>query len=309
MIRHLLLTIWGFSQGLAPIPSNTLDDDDAAETCAACHEQEYREWQKSRHSQAWNNEVFQEGFDREPMLFCVHCHAPTSDQPQQLRQGRGSIENEGVSCRVCHVRDQMIITDGDSGGFHDAVAVSELSTSRFCANCHEFNAVHESMRSLSRTSVPMQTTYSEWLRYRELGGEETCQSCHMPGGSHEFPGIHGRKLGGDAIHIEIEKADGGASLILRNVGAGHAIPTGDVFRMLTLEVEQAGGKWMTLTKFRKRYDVHVNGEVTRQFIAEDNRLFPGMDKRVDLPGDATAYRLRFQQSPSRSLIIKQGAIE
>ena len=201
-LAMLMGGFWGFNQARAPLPERHFPDETRAEQCGECHTLQYDQWRSSRHARAWNNEIFQDGFAKEPRTFCVHCHAPTASNPYELRRKSASIQDEGVSCRVCHVRDGKIASARTEWSPHDSVARPELATSRFCAHCHEFNFVKESPKGPKVTDLVMQTTYSEWLAYREAGGEETCQSCHMPNGDHTFVGVHRPNPLMHAIEVE-----------------------------------------------------------------------------------------------------------
>ncbi|MCE9597601.1 MAG: cytochrome c family protein [Spirochaetia bacterium] len=66
------------SQGRYPIDSRTKPDSrlQSAEYCKGCHQKEYNLWRESLHSRSFTNIRFQEAFEREPMAWCLNCHAP-----------------------------------------------------------------------------------------------------------------------------------------------------------------------------------------------------------------------------------------
>ncbi len=65
-----------------PFPMKAL----RAEECAACHQEFYREWSTTIHSQAWTDPYFQADwrFDRKQQI-CKNCHTPLDrQQPQRV---------------------------------------------------------------------------------------------------------------------------------------------------------------------------------------------------------------------------------
>ena len=74
--------------------------------------------------------------------------------------------DDGVSCGICHVRAEHVLGAGRSPSApHPMMAVRAMSSSRFCAGCHQFNFPGDTGRGGARfdTAEPMQDTYAEWL--------------------------------------------------------------------------------------------------------------------------------------------------
>jgi hypothetical protein len=177
------------SQGRYPVAdAGTNPRWQEAQSCARCHEKEFRAWKKSLHSQAFTNIRFYHAFQLEPMAWCLNCHAPywyNSGHAARTRPGwtiqdiyrtdkrqyvvhrphatdrlpsyreeydydhlRSPQNEEGVSCAVCHVRNDVVYTGRPvtsemaakalvNGGHelrHDPV----LRSPTFCAGCHGF---------------------------------------------------------------------------------------------------------------------------------------------------------------------------
>ncbi len=74
--------------------------------CAPCHEAAYRNWNKTRHRVALTNELYRESHEREPSPWCVNCHAPLRLSGSEKQP---YLEDEGVSCLVCHAREGKIL--------------------------------------------------------------------------------------------------------------------------------------------------------------------------------------------------------
>lgn len=81
----------------------------------------------------------------------------------------------------------------------------------------------------------MQDTLGEFQRSQVP--QRSCQDCHMPGGSHRWPGGHDI----DALRRALEARvwiEGREHLqvVLRTHGVGHRLPTGDPFRRVQLDI-------------------------------------------------------------------------
>lgn len=315
--------IFGFSSGQFPIEiaveSLRVRAEDkwlsgANKDCASCHQSAYDNWSKSRHKFAFTNELYRESHEREPSAWCLNCHAPFAvkgAQPLDLAQ---RLQKEaGVSCNVCHVRNNRVIVSkipapkkGEAA--HDYILEPQISTARFCESCHEFNfpsadSKPEAGHNFRYSDVPMQATYSEWLGSGFSG--TTCQQCHLYSGSnqsHRFPGGHDKQLLTQAVRLEAERnAEGKLHLRIFTVGIGHAFPTGDLFRTLRISLfaHQRPIREILLGKrFENRPAKKGNGHLANKFLVEDSTIpapavgdFVSMrDYLIEWPADATHVR-------------------
>ena len=126
---------------------------------------------------------------------------------------RGGRLFDALQCQGCH-----------AGGGTEAAA-DLFANERFCTPCHQFAA-----DGLALEGKLLQNTYAEWLASPAAEDSSTCQSCHMAGGDHRMRGLHDRDFVRDAVTFEAAwniETDGRGRLdvTLRNVGAGHALPT------------------------------------------------------------------------------------
>lgn len=213
--------------------------------------------------------------------FCATCHTPLADvfEPGEVLMNEVTSEAalEGVSCIACHqmdsVNDQVQnlhhmgnstyrfpdgspfiptpefvwgpLDDVAFGGMKASYA-SLFARSLLCAACHQYNR--------PGTTIPGQTTYSEWLAspYAVPGPTfRSCQDCHMPQESepgylvepigdpplrpaeqrhrHEMIGATEATLQA-AVSLGTEIEEGTGNVVVRsevtNHGAGHSFPTG-----------------------------------------------------------------------------------
>lgn len=235
--------------------------------------------------------VFIDTHDPGETGFCATCHLPMADvfAPGAVlfNDVVSAAALEGVSCIACHQVDDV---NGDVAALHhlgnahyrfpdgrpfiptqefvwgplDDVSFGGMKASYaplfaealFCASCHEYDR--------PGTSVPGQTTYSEWLAspYAVPGpGYASCQDCHMP--EADVPGFLVDPIGGpplrpaEQIHrhemvgatpsaleayteLSCTASEAGASVRVRcevTNHAGHAFPTGVSVRNALLVIE------------------------------------------------------------------------
>jgi hypothetical protein len=194
---------------------------------------------------------------------------------------------EGITCVVCHVREGGVLAV-DGVGAHRFVAAPALATSAVCGSCHEFPFLTYAGAELVSTGTPMQRTYSEWSA---SGSTQTCQDCHMPGGRHLFRGAHDVAFLAGSVAVEAGVEGDRGRLRLRSVGVGHDLPTGDLFRHLTVEVSRGDGYAVVARigrTFRTRFDPDL--QLTVKELDADTSLRPGEVRVLDVPR-GVAWRL------------------
>jgi len=293
----------------------------ASEACGGCHGAAFADWSGSGHASAWTSPLFRAGFKVEPRRFCVECHAGADGAERAA---------EGIGCLGCHearaaapapaaparsagsrLPEKTIVADRACGAErpgHVAALRSreELRSATACKDCHEFATPAFDDGAARMTSLPMQSTYSEWVAYRRAGGGETCQGCHMPQGRHVMSGAHDVELLRGALAVAV--SDG--TLTITSVGVGHSFPTGDVFRHLTVEVREvrevredggAPGAWRVVARLGRRFDTRLDGEtqLARKVEMADTSLRPGEARVVRLPATAKSWRVRYHYGSER----------
>ncbi len=249
----------------------------AASDCQSCHQRQYSEWRGSRHAAAFSNAIFAASYAREPMRWCLQCHAPLPEQIAAVGQARrvdavrSPLVTEGVNCAACHVQEGRVLS------------ARELAAPDFCARCHQFN--------FPGSDEPMQDTLAEW---RRSGVRQRCQDCHMPEGAHRFPGAHDLAFLKSAIKVEVTSTANGASVTLRVPGAAHRVPTGDPFRRLYVELcdEPSCEEPLGSPSFGRGFTQKNGG----WRLDRDSSLPPGADevvREVSLPRPARHWRLMY----------------
>lgn len=246
--------------------------------CTGCHQQEFQDWSKSRHSQAFSNQNFQEGYFREPQERCLNCHTPLQEQVTEIKTSpKLGLAHEGVNCVACHVRDGQVQSSKSSGdSYHGYVENNFLKSPQFCASCHEFNVNGSTNGQVHLTNTNAQSTYREWQNYQAAGGTRTCQNCHMPDGRHVFQGAHGRQT--TPLKVVAKPRGSSTVLELSTQEIGHNFPSGDVFRRVTLEVRaSAAQSFTTVETFGRRY-----GDVGGFRLLSNTSLRPFEKREVEV---------------------------
>jgi len=316
--RRLLKPL--FSKGgehaidIGPIPHGLTSTD--GDACGTCHQAIAKEWRGSLHAQAWTDPIFQDAYVLEPLAPCRNCHAPENivreSVPASPQVPEGVAARDGVSCAACHVRGGTVLTGlstgwraGAKAAPHPVKATPALSSSAFCAGCHQFGFLAIVDGRHVETDEVQQDTFGEWQRSRSGQIGETCQDCHMPwvevpaaGGtrrhrSHAFIGGFDEAFVRQAASVEVRATltpDGIVAEARFTPGRiGHAFPTGDLFRRAELKVWVDGLPAATATHalartFRDFTEPGPNGQPVRM-----RRQV--LDTRVPPPGTgAPAWR-------------------
>jgi nitrate reductase cytochrome c-type subunit len=263
-----------------------------AEDCGTCHKDHYAEWQMSTHAHAWTDEQFQaEIMKASSPYFCINCHIPLQNQQEFIVTGleNGDIykpvkvknvlfdrkmQQEGISCASCHVRDGAIIgAQNLKNAPHKVVYAPEKLSESMCISCHNANAV------VTAELVCTFETGDEW-KAGPYFGKKNCLSCHME--EVERPLVagypsrksHRHYVPGSGIPkhknlktmglngLEIAVADKGKldlktnvwnlKASLTNTKAGHRVPSGDPerFILVTYILKNESGNIVQTLKHR-----------------------------------------------------------
>jgi len=215
--------------------------------CEKCHADIAGEWRGSMHQQAWFDPVFKEAYDIEPLPFCRSCHAPEADAATMPSAEAQAI---GVGCTTCHVQqipashagssvgggklDVIVGAHGTPAGSpHAVLADARMATKDACGSCHQFDFPRVA-------NAPMQDTLAEHEKSKFAA--TPCQGCHMPERksadgtshrSHAFAVISDPAMIQSAATASAARSGSkGIRVDIAPKGAGHAFPTGDMFRRL-----------------------------------------------------------------------------
>ncbi|MGV6860120.1 MAG: multiheme c-type cytochrome [Putridiphycobacter sp.] len=163
----------------------------SAESCGACHQEHYQEWQYSTHSHAWTDAQFQAELKKETSPFmCINCHIPLQNQQEYIVKGLidgdiyqpvkvknphfdKALQQEGINCAACHVRNNVIVgPTGTDKAPHKTVKDTAHLSESLCISCHNAVAV------VTPTLACSFETGDEW-KAGPYYGQKNCISCHM----------------------------------------------------------------------------------------------------------------------------------
>ncbi len=310
--------------------------------CATCHRDHYEEWKLSTHAHAWTDLQFQAEIKKESSPFmCINCHIPLQNQQEYIVTGLvdGDIyqpvkeenphfdyelQQEGITCASCHVRDGAIIGSiGSDKAPHKVIKDPAFLSETLCIGCHNASA------ELTTTLVCTFETGDEWKAgpYFE---KENCISCHMeeverplvagyePRVSHrhffagsgipKFDTVVTKMLSGYAYYPQAPKdtyqlTDSIAyQLNIKNEYAGHRVPTGDPERYflinfalinevgdtLAAQTGRIGEKWEWYPVAKKISDNNLYPNEERPFKF---RYQPTKKEKLRLDVKVTKHRL------------------
>lgn len=238
------------AQGPVPAGFSALEASLGPQACGQCHAEQWQAWQGSRHARSmgpglgWQLHLM----DQAQGNRCLRCHAPLAEQKALVAQDLGwparpaapppthvppDLAQQGLVCAACHLRGHRRFGPPPvagraapagavpHGGFE---ASSAFSDSAFCAHCHQFP--DDGPRTAGKLH---EDTYGQW-KASPFAGREPCQSCHMPQRQHLWRGIHDPEMTRRAMEVDWQLVgqpghELSAAVTVRNVGAGHHLPT------------------------------------------------------------------------------------
>jgi uncharacterized CHY-type Zn-finger protein len=148
-----------------------------ADTCAACHSDQYDQFSRGKHALAWTVMEAMPTTHALPMAMadgmkgCGGCHKVGLKSDEKIAQLKESGSKFGhASCDACHTRHSF--------------SVKEAQQPQACQTCHMgFDHPQWEMWSSSKHGVRYLLAQNGTLP--EDTPAPTCQTCHMPDGDHE----------------------------------------------------------------------------------------------------------------------------
>lgn len=272
------------SGGVHPIYQDSIKIDSLQnKNCITCHKTEHKNWQNHLHSQSFVNPRFRNAFTIESFRWCLNCHAPYWNiQPPEnltfMALEKNIINQEGINCSVCHVRNGKIYhsRSSNSTDHHQTYRDSSLADNRFCAKCHQFNFPLTHQPQIFYGDVAMQDTYHEYLNTTWLAKETNCQKCHYYS-QHRSPSIFDNNFRREfTIRFTTIPFRGGSyqlKIFFAIDKIGHAFPTGDLFRVLVYGIYNKNGKLIKEIRIEKKMIRKT------QEVVYDNRYFPAKNAK------------------------------
>lgn len=145
------------------------------ETCRRCHAGRVTEFEQGKHAKAWNAAIalptthWQPMAQVEDMRYCSGCHKIGFKSEAQIKELRSSGGFGTASCDACHTRHTF--------------SAQEAGSPRSCRTCH---------MGIDHPQWEMFESNKHGVRYQlkqegilpAQAGAPTCQTCHMPEGTH-----------------------------------------------------------------------------------------------------------------------------
>ncbi|MFQ5934925.1 MAG: multiheme c-type cytochrome [Acidiferrobacterales bacterium] len=269
-------------QGEPPESHHPLTRDLSAKTCGLCHQDKYKQWRDSIHAKAMSKGLVGQlaTTSQQNRESCLSCHSPRSEQ-WVAWQAAGSAafgKVDGIDCAGCHVRAYRRFGPREvAESPHGKVeALPLFQRSEFCMNCHQFHG-----GGVSLNGKPLENTYNEWKASRYGREGRTCQSCHMPAGTHGFKGIHDPEMTRQGLKVQVIRTRQGMYVEAKNAGAGHALPTYPTPR-ITLRADTAEGGRVKQASYVIQRRLHWDPKTGWRELS-DTRLLPDQSLELRLP--------------------------
>lgn len=290
--------------GLAPAQASL-----RVEQCGRCHAKQVREWTGSLHSEAASPGLLAQVIEHEKSYSwvesCQRCHAPLPEQLPNVRAAHSGgpeadhsyghnplfseeLRHQAINCAACHVREnwQRLGPRRNPGNGllslpgYPMVETPIYERADLCLGCHQLPP------RLSINGKPLLNTYREWLEgpYMRRGIE--CQHCHMPNREHTFLGVHDPDTFRQGIELEAIAGRSGSGTVsvrarLRNVGAGHYLPTTTTpAAWIVIDLVDADGKPIDGAHAEKRIGRYLQSGPNGWHEIEDTRIPPGQSTEL-----------------------------
>ena len=274
--------------------------------CEACHLAEAAEWRASLHHTADVEPSYRRAFAIEPLPFCRGCHAPEASPEEPETEAVAAL---GVGCVTCHVTNGAVLAAPWKGASapppapHAITRDARFASDDACARCHEFGFPGTLGRE---PHEKMQWTVTEHARGPSAG--TACAGCHMPIGAggrrgHTFAASRDPAVLARAVGITIERlAAGRVRVVLSPRDAGHAFPTGDLFRRVEVLAQAAGPDHLVLASDVRYLGRHFEprGHSAGRRLLRDDRVYTEpvtveLDVSAGGAGRPIAVRVAYQR--------------
>lgn len=193
----------------------TVDDWTDPRICGQCHTEQYKGWNGSMHSIAFNDPVFQAEWalamkseaakEIDMINHCGSCHSPIGVatntikfDPNEGLHGKFTapgVAAMGVSCDVCHtisgtnVEDTAVSEHGNASIVMSPGKVKRANLKDAKSPFHdtEYSEHHDSSKFCGNchnvfhpgNNFPIERTYDEWKYSVYAQNDVQCQDCHM----------------------------------------------------------------------------------------------------------------------------------
>jgi len=294
--------------------------------CAACHQEIYEEWATSMHAKAYIDPLFQAYWRKDNNIWiCLNCHTPLQNQQDFIITGfeKGDIKKpitrknedfshelreEGITCATCHVRDGVILGPyGDTNAPHPTKYEPSLKSTAICDRCHQVPGGNTTLYIANPCN-----TSEEFHEGPYAAKGYICQTCHMPEaerpiatgfpirkvGKHLWSGGYSPDIVKKAFMLSLDKktANGSVNLILniKNIGAGHKVPTGDPDRYITVHFDAINKKGEILKS--RQYTIG-------RWIIWKPIIIEVYENRIK-PLESRSYRFSYNASAGESIRVQ-----
>jgi hypothetical protein len=270
------------------------------ESCKECHADIYKEWESTRHAQAWKSKQFTEQSQNRTKADCLPCHAPKPIFETGIGKEcvlRDDNRDAGVTCITCHRQNKTSVgpiknTKADcnpeyTGSFEDNTT---------CQMCHKNTSEEWKTSSFSHQGK----NYA------------TCAKCHMKPVKraaakngivrevypHITYGGHDTKAVQEAVRdMTVTVQDGKAHISLTNDLTGHSLPSGTNGRQLLIMTAIKDENDKTVEMHREVFEKGDNKDKKDTSIPVDKKIELVYDCKV--PSGEVVVKILYKSVPSQ----------
>ena len=279
-----------------------------SESCKECHADIYKEWETTRHAQAWKSKQFTEQTQNRTKADCLPCHAPKPIFETGIGKEnvlRDDNRESGVNCITCHRQNQKALGPfKDTKGECNPAPTSEFKDNSTCQMCHKNTSEEWKTSSFSHEGAK---NYS------------TCAKCHMKpikraaakGGvvkevfQHVTYGGYDLKALQESVRdLTVTVDKGKVHIVITNDCTGHTLPSGTVGRQLLIMTAVKDENEKTVDMHREVFEKGDNKEKKDTSIPVDKKLELMYDAKIT--SGEIVVKVLYKSTPT---VKDKGAIE
>jgi hypothetical protein len=255
------------------------------ESCKECHADIYKEWESTRHAQAWKSPQFAAQSQNKTKADCLPCHAPKPVFETGIGKEcvlRDDNRDAGVTCLSCHRQNKTSLGPyKDSKAECNPAFTNAFEDNSTCQMCHKNTSEEWKLSSFSHKGSK---NYS------------TCAKCHMKpvkraaakGGAvrevyqHITYGSDNLKALQEAVRdMTVVAENGKVHISLTNDLCGHTLPSGSPLgRQLLIMTAVKDENDKTIDMHREVYEKGDNKERKDTSIPVDKKIDMSYDLKI-----------------------------
>lgn len=270
------------------------------ESCKECHADIFKEWETTRHAQAWNSKQFIDQSQSRTKADCLPCHAPKPIFETGIGKEcvlRDNNKEAGVTCLTCHSENQKSMGPyKDSKAECNPAYTSAFEDNSTCQMCHKNTSEEWKQSACSKKGTKSYATCAKChmkpvKRAAAKGGAVRTVYTHVTYGRYD---VNALKEAVRELNVSVD--NGKIRVTLTNDLTGHSLPSGTVGRQLLIMTAVKDENEKTVDMHREVFEKGDNKEKKDSSIPVDKKVEFSYDAK--LPSGEAVVRVLYKANPN-----------